>query len=82
MIEPKEEREDDKCQDRSHNSQPQTPCARGDANGCSEPDARSGRYSHNLMLLAHFEDDAAADEANPSESSLDYPAHTVAGHSG
>ena len=81
-FEPTEEGEDDVGQDRTHHSQPQTPCTRGDANGCSEPDRSSRRYSHNLMLLAHFEDDAAADEADPGKSSLDYPAQTVAGHSG
>ena len=74
MIEPKEEREDDKCQDRSHNSQPQTPCTSGNANRCREPNARSSRYSHNLMLLTHLEDDAATDEADPGKSPLDYPA--------
>ncbi len=34
------------------------------------------------MLLAHFEDDAAADEADPGESSLDYPAQIRTGHPG
>jgi hypothetical protein len=80
VFEPTNDGEDDEGQERTHDSQTQASCTRGDANGCSEPDARSGRYSHNLMLLAHFEDDAAADEANPSESSLDYPAHVRTGH--
>ena len=37
---------------------------------------------HDLMLLAHFEDDAAADEANAGESALNYAACIGAGHAG
>ena len=74
MIEPTEERKDDKRQNRPHNSHPQTPCASDNANRCREPNARSSSYSHNLVLLAHFEDDAATDEANPGKSPLDYSA--------
>ncbi len=74
MIEPTKERKDDKCQNCSHSSQPQTPCASDNANRCGEPNARSSSYSYNLMLLAHLEDDAATDEADPGKSPLDYSA--------
>jgi hypothetical protein len=39
MFEWTNDREDDEGQDCTHDSQTQPPCARGDTNGCSEPDA-------------------------------------------
>ena len=48
MIEPTEERKDDKCQNRPHSSQPHTPCASDNANRCGEP-TRTANASRSLL---------------------------------